>query len=139
MRRDDTVLPGVIEAEENFLIDCQFLVQDLINRNGISRTELAKRAGISKARLSQIMSAEANPSVKTFARLFHALGAAVAPQVTDQTVDCPLDLQLDVDGWEFVEQAPDLAKPRRTNSDRWLGASNDNYALVAGDLQSFAA
>lgn len=81
MKRDRRAAldPQVTEAEENFLIDCQFLVQDLINAGGISRTELARRAGISKSRLSQILSAEANPSVKTFARLFHVLGAKVTP------------------------------------------------------------
>ena len=69
--------PQVIEAEENFLIDFQFLVQDLIESKRVSRGDLAKRAGISKSRLSQLLNAEANPSVKTFGRLFHALNAKV--------------------------------------------------------------
>jgi transcriptional regulator with XRE-family HTH domain len=65
--------PQIVEAEESFLIDFQFLVQDLIDAMKISRSDLAKRAGLTKGRLSQILSAEANPTVKTFARLF--LGA----------------------------------------------------------------
>ncbi len=69
-----------VEAEEDLLIDFQFLVHDILTSKGISKTELAKRTGISKARLSQILNAEANPSVKTFARLFHALGVKVEPR-----------------------------------------------------------
>ena len=66
-----------IEAEENLLIDYQFLLQELMVSKNVSRTELAEKAGISKARLSQIFSAEANPTLKTFARLFYALGEEI--------------------------------------------------------------
>jgi transcriptional regulator with XRE-family HTH domain len=137
MEQRETMGAGVIEAEENFLIDCQFLIQDLLNRTGISRTELARRAGISKSRLSQILSAEANPSVKTFARLFHALGAVVAPKVVEECDDTSR-LVPDQDGWEVFEQEPAaLPKTTRANADSWLGASNDNCTLVDGGLQSF--
>ncbi len=78
-----------VEAEEDLLIDFQFLMQDVLTAKGISKTELAKRTGISKARLSQILSAEANPSVKTFARLFHALGVKVEPRIAAQRSDAP--------------------------------------------------
>lgn len=64
----------IVEAEENLLIDVQFLIQDLIDRKGISRTELAAKAGISKARLSQLMAPEANPTLKSVAGIFLALG-----------------------------------------------------------------
>lgn len=69
--------PNVVEAEENLLIDYQFLLQERMSKNGISHSALAERAGISNARLSQILSDEANPTVKTFAGLFHALGERV--------------------------------------------------------------
>lgn len=72
--------PKMVEAEEDLLIDFQFLVQDLINSRRISRTELAQKSGMSKARISQLLSAEANPTVRSFARLFHALDAKVMPK-----------------------------------------------------------
>jgi DNA-binding phage protein len=65
---------AAIEAEENFLIDVQFLLQSVLTEKGMSRAALARKVGISKARLSQIFAAEANPTVKNCARLFHALG-----------------------------------------------------------------
>jgi len=79
--------PQIVKAEENFLIDFQFMVQDLIDAKKISRSDLAKRAGLTKGRLSQILSAEANPTVKTFARLFQALNVKVTPQVVSQVYE----------------------------------------------------
>jgi transcriptional regulator with XRE-family HTH domain len=37
------------------------------HRKGMSRTELAAKAGISKARLSQLLSSEANPTLAGYA------------------------------------------------------------------------
>jgi len=140
MKKQEAIVdPGTIEAEENFLIDCQFLIQDLINLKGISRSELAKRAGISKSRLSQILSAEANPTVKTFARLFHVLGVAVTPRVVQGNRDNAASLLPDQDGWELVEEEVSqllLSKSERANADSWLGASNDNYGAVDGNVES---
>jgi transcriptional regulator with XRE-family HTH domain len=68
----------VVEAEENLLIDYQFLLQERMTQKGISQSRLAELAGISKARLSQILSDGANPTVKTFAGLFFALGESVS-------------------------------------------------------------
>jgi len=65
--------PKVIEAEENLLIDFHFLLQELMAEKGISQSELAEMAGLSKPRLTQILSSEANPTIKSIARLFYAL------------------------------------------------------------------
>jgi transcriptional regulator with XRE-family HTH domain len=62
-----------VEAEEDLVIDIQFLLQSVLVESGITRAELAKRLGLSKARLSQLFAAESNPTVRTCARLFHAL------------------------------------------------------------------
>ncbi len=64
----------MIEAEEDSLIDCQFLIQELMVKKAMTRTALAEKVGISKARLSQILSADANPTLKTIVSLVHALG-----------------------------------------------------------------
>jgi transcriptional regulator with XRE-family HTH domain len=40
---------------------------------GMTRSELAQQSGISKARLSQIMRADANPTLRTLAKLFYAM------------------------------------------------------------------
>lgn len=62
-----------IIAEEDLIIDAQFLIQEALDERGMTRAELAERTGISKARLSQIMRAEANPTLRTLAKLFYAM------------------------------------------------------------------
>lgn len=86
--------PKIIEAEENLLIDFHFLIQQLMSEKGVTRSQLAEKAGLSKARLSQLLSVEANPTVKSMARLFYALGEDVhigAKRVsTAERLICPL-------------------------------------------------
>ncbi len=134
--------PKIVEAEEDFLIDFQFLVQDLINSRRISRTELARKASISKARLSQILSAEANPTVRTFARLFHALDAKVIPKCMAERgniLPAPEKVQ---DLWEINRVAESsIVAPKRIKKRvdallDWHGAANDNYFAVTGDTKS---
>lgn len=62
-----------IVAEEDLVIDVQFLIQDLLDERGMTRADLAGRLGISKARLSQLMRPEANPTLRSVARILHAL------------------------------------------------------------------
>ena len=66
-----------IVAEEDLVIDAQFLLQELMNERGISRAELARLTGVSKARISQLLSSGANPTLRTLATLAHALGDQV--------------------------------------------------------------
>lgn len=76
--------PKIIEAEENLLIDFQLLIQDLMNKKNVTQSELAEKARISKARLSQILSSEANPTLKTFARLLFALDEKLLLETNDR-------------------------------------------------------
>jgi transcriptional regulator with XRE-family HTH domain len=129
-----------VEAEEDLLIDFQFLVQDVLNSKGISKTELAKRSGLSKARLSQILSAEANPSVKTFARLFNALGVRVEPKIARQRTEPSFVPQHRNEGkWEIGHVSEEARTPNRqfARANDWSGASNDNYMSVDGAARSW--
>lgn len=64
-----------VEAEENLVIDVQFLIQRLLNESGMSRADLARRVGISRARLTQMMKPDANLQLRTIARVLYALGS----------------------------------------------------------------
>jgi transcriptional regulator with XRE-family HTH domain len=125
---------AAIEAEENFLIDLQFLLQEVMTDGGVTRADLAKKLGLSKARLSQIFASEANPTVKSCARLFHALGKELSVCVkaraeqNDPTVN-------DVSDWrvETKDAAPSGRKRHTADDDRLVAClieafvSNDNY------------
>jgi transcriptional regulator with XRE-family HTH domain len=131
--------PKVVEAEENLLIDYQFLLQERMSQKGISQSALSELAGISKARLSQILSDDANPTVKTFAGLFYALGERVcvssAPleAVVSESHETPAPRE-----WQWAqpirmaepisEDMVAIMKRSTPANDKGSKASNDNYA-----------
>jgi len=115
MRQEKKIDPAVIAAEENLLIDFQFLLQELISSKNVSRTELAELAGLSKARLSQIFSAEANPTVKTMARLAHAMGERI-------------------DISRKKEEKLEARQPRPRHSFGWDDVANDNVTILYGNV-----
>lgn len=62
-----------IEAEEDAVVDAQFLLLDLLREKGVTQEQLAERLGVSKSRVSQLFGAGANPTLKSLARIFDAL------------------------------------------------------------------
>lgn len=61
-------------AEERFLVATQTEMQRLLNDRGIKHAHLAKRLGVSEARVSQIFGDDANNlTIRTIARVFHQL------------------------------------------------------------------
>jgi transcriptional regulator with XRE-family HTH domain len=119
MKTDSTKFdPAVIEAEENLLLDYQFLVQELMVKKNISRADLSAATGLSQARLSQLLGSEANPTLKTMARIIHALGER--PYVSTK-------------GPENVEKKPRSAQSPRPVQFGWGDlASNDNLIRLDG-------
>jgi transcriptional regulator with XRE-family HTH domain len=127
-RKPQYVGPETTAAEENLIIDFQFLLQELMARHKISRAELARRAGITEARLSQLFGSEANPTAKTIARLLHALGEetfiGVRPKKAT-TVEVP------VAQWEWADEV--LDRPRKAPSRQQLVAVLKSASFVSND------
>jgi transcriptional regulator with XRE-family HTH domain len=63
-----------IYAEENFRIDVQMLIHDLMEQKGINQRQLAERLGVTESRVSQFFSDRFNMTVRKLAGVFHALG-----------------------------------------------------------------
>lgn len=130
-----------VEAEENLLIDFQFMIQGLMNEKGLSQAELAKRSGLSKARLSQLLSSEANPTVKSIARVMHAMGerATVNRMQAAKVVAPATQIKIPSGlGWErlirdrkqtvsFDEKEYEVLLRVRDAAASSAAASNDNY------------
>jgi DNA-binding phage protein len=133
-----------IEAEEDLVIDAQFLLQGIMNDRGISRAELARMTGLSRARLTQLMRPEANPTLRTLASIFHALGERVEIDVRSKA----LRIQGGGDGSDWSMSAEESCTETMDFSvhfARWLDrprvslgtetASNDNPPLEASVMQ----
>lgn len=128
---------SIVEAEENALIDFQFLVQELIMTKGMSRATVAQRASISEARLSQLLGSEANPTAKSLARVIHALGEEIAITIKKKlecrTADKPDEIAEGQWKWEgpVPQNSPRLSRKGRARyvaAVRESVASNDNHA-----------
>ncbi len=63
-----------ISAEENALMDFQFALIDAMNEQGMTKAELAETLGVTRARVSQLLSSEANPTIKLVGRALAAVG-----------------------------------------------------------------
>ncbi|MGY3387785.1 DNA-binding phage protein [Bradyrhizobium sp. USDA 3311] len=129
-----------IEAEEDLLIDCQFLLQELIVKKGVSRGQLAERAGISKARLSQLLSADANPTLKTMASLLYALGERLcvssAPCMSeDESNEVQHEAAEEAWQWTLTQSIADRGDDAEMVAIvKECSASNDNYSYSSEGL-----
>lgn len=71
----------IVFAEEAFVVDAQSLLHELMVQKGFSRADLATTMGVSRARVTQILSDDCkNFTVRLFARAMRALGEK--PEVT---------------------------------------------------------
>lgn len=60
-------------AEDNLVIDFQYALIDALRTKGVNKEQLAQMLGVSKSRISQWLSEDANPTMRTVARVFDAL------------------------------------------------------------------
>jgi transcriptional regulator with XRE-family HTH domain len=63
----------LIRSEEDALMAFQFAVIDALNSKGLNQSDLSELLSVSKARISQILSNNANPSIKMVGRICSTL------------------------------------------------------------------
>lgn len=61
------------QAEQYLLAAVAFVFADAMDRSGLSQKQLASRLNVSEARISQILNASGNPTVRSIARIAEAL------------------------------------------------------------------
>lgn len=86
----DAIERKFIEAEEDALCEFQYLLFDLMEQQGINKADLAQRLGISRARMSQIFSNKANPTLKSAARCIAAAGSGLKLAAVKAPTHAPL-------------------------------------------------
>ena len=60
--------------EEGAILDFTEALYDAMQRQGVTRAELARRLGTSQAYITRVLSGNANFTLKTMTKLAHALG-----------------------------------------------------------------
>lgn len=68
----------LIFAIEELRLSVQFAIQEAMVEKGVSRSELARRMNLSAARITQILSEDANPRLETIAKIVFHLDAEVS-------------------------------------------------------------
>src|SRR5437016_3435832 len=64
-------------AVEGLVTDAADLVARLMEQQGITKAELSRKLGKSRAWVTQLLSGKANMTIRTFAEVTHSLGAQV--------------------------------------------------------------
>lgn len=101
---------------ENLVIDAQLLIQELLNEKQMTRTDLAKLTGVSKSRLTQIMGSDANPTLRTLAKIFTGLDEKLCLARGNHA-------PIVMDG-RWIEAKEDMTLPARS---RWSSTSVRNF------------
>lgn len=72
-------------VEELTVTSVALAMAEAIHQSGLSQREVATRLGVSEARISQILSATGNPTIKTLARLADVLGRELRVELSGDT------------------------------------------------------
>ena len=100
-------------AEEIAMAQTAVAVADLLASNNTTQRELAERLGISEARISQVLCADSNPTVRTMARIGHAMGRRMvieftrAPMERENSKPWPRRLHSVPMQWESTNYEPE--------------------------------
>lgn len=74
-------------AQEELIDEATELIARTMNRNSVSKSELARRIGVTKPYISQLFSGSRNLTLRTFADLMHAMGHKVLLTSTSVSED----------------------------------------------------
>lgn len=73
-------------AMEGLVTDAAELVSRLMEEQGINKAELARRLGKTRAWVTQLLSGQANMTIRTFAEVTYVLGTQVKLSAQPQAV-----------------------------------------------------
>jgi DNA-binding Xre family transcriptional regulator len=127
----------LIFAEEEFLVDVQFAIQKLLNQSGMSHSDLAKKLGVSDARVSQMFGDEAaNLTLRTVARIFCVLGDKchiTSDLLENSSLEATISDALAHRGSKLKERisADVVMKALRASRQHWRASENENFVGAA--------
>jgi transcriptional regulator with XRE-family HTH domain len=102
-------------AEETAMAQTALAVADLLANTNTTQRTLAGRVGVSEARISQILCADSNPTVRTMARIGYAMGRRMViefkrpPMAREEPKPWPRRLRSVPMQWESTNDEPEAA------------------------------
>jgi transcriptional regulator with XRE-family HTH domain len=73
-RKNTSLAEGKVEKQEQLLFDATELISRAMEQQGVSKSDLAKRLGKSKAFVTQVLGGQSNMTLRTLSDLASALG-----------------------------------------------------------------
>jgi transcriptional regulator with XRE-family HTH domain len=123
-------------AEEMLVADVQSTLEQLLEETGCTRADLARRMGVSKARVTQIFSDDQNFTLRLVARAFHALGTRLQLSTASQRGD---ELSLIGTDEEISTSSVKKGVSGEHGSIRWQFSSADGIAEALSDHRDLLA
>jgi transcriptional regulator with XRE-family HTH domain len=99
-------------AEEAALAQTALAIADLLISTDTTQRTLAERVKVSEGRISQILRADSNPTLKTLARIGHAMGRRITVEFRPHQ-----PALAEARPWAVRLSAPPPARWKRTNDD----------------------
>ncbi len=87
-----------IFQQERLLLDVTELMQKALDETGTRRSELAKKLGLTRGRITQLLGGEENLTLRTVADVFTAMGKHLGTTLEDINVEPEHWYSIDVDG-----------------------------------------
>ncbi|MCR9129440.1 MAG: helix-turn-helix domain-containing protein [Alphaproteobacteria bacterium] len=125
----------LLVAEEELIADCQMYIYLLMKEKRVSKADLARLLGVSKASVSQMLSADSNLTLRSIARIAALLGekATICERKSrvhvEDTIGAPEQRGDRGKRW-FAKEAAEFAELSLLSSN--LANANDNYGTVWG-------
>ena len=118
-----------IEAQEMFVVQAQVKINRLMREHNVSQAELARRMGVSEARVSSMFSNDKNFTLRTIGRILHAIGEEAALATMRELEQQGAAAEAERPLWSIGEH--EVVKRRRDR--RSAGGALDLGAFAAND------
>ena len=97
-------------------------VSRVMDKKGVTQSELARRLGVSRARVSQLMQHKSSPTLRTMVEVANALGCEVSPVVAPHGFRpsrlCVADGGKTVAGYRETRRLSETLRGRRIPTDQ---------------------
>ena len=112
---------GALRAQEFFVIQAQVTINRLMRDRGVSQAELARRLGVSEARVSSMFGNDKNFTLRTIGRILYALGEEAMLTTTREFEAGEEVAQIDTQSaWYSKELKPsEVLKSSKISLDTW--------------------
>lgn len=97
-------------AQDRFIVEIVARLCEYMERNNISRAELARKVGKDRSFVSQVLSGERNFQVRTLADMIYALGADLQFSLAESRRAHPLEEEVwetDIEAMSAYRQIPE--------------------------------